>query len=265
MELGYSKVVAQICHHTLLSDEEFSKLIKKSNNGCLESRNKIITHNYRLVAMEAHRVAKIYGSDLDDMMQVGFFALQRAVAKFKPSMSCKFSTYANWWIKSFIGRAAVGESFDFHAPIRQKFLAMKIRKSIEADMSNCKELTDMTKVEQSNIHALARNAVSLNNSADSAEESSPLYSIIEDKTYSLDKEMNTSFARDIIRDAMMRSLDDKEQFVLNYRFLHSEETLEGVGRMLNLSKERVRQIESKAKEKLRLALSEHREALYGEA
>ena len=258
---GYVKnhsLVAKICSKELLDESEVFNLIRKAQAGCIESRNKVILHNYRLVMSEAHKAAKMNRQEVDDMIQAAFFGLERAISKFDTKKNIRFSTYSLWWIKSFIRKVATRDSFSVHAPVRQRTLATKIRHTAPEDIANIPEYQNLSLGDQQDILNLSHYAVSLLQTA--VEGDDPLYTYMEDKSYSFDEVSDRQIARDLIDEAI-ETLNEKERIVIKLRYLDSTETLESLGKTLKISKEGVRQIETKAKEKLRFLLLEHKDSL----
>ncbi len=90
--------------HDILSEEQTNDLILKAQQGNIEARDKIVAHNISLVKKFACHVYSSYNDEKDDLMQAGVLGLMRAIERFNTNKGCHFSTYASYYIRSFIAR-----------------------------------------------------------------------------------------------------------------------------------------------------------------
>ena len=251
----------EIGKHPLLTPEEeieIAKLVKESN----EAKQILIQSNLRLVV----NIAKKYvdrGLDLLDLIQEGNIGLIKAVEKFDIRKQCKFSTYATWWIRQGITRALADKSRTIRIPVHMNETIYKVKKvqlqlvqelgrhpSIEEIAALMDGLT-LEKVKEVQMYAL--DPISLESTIGD-EENSHLKDFIEDETsISPSVYANNKYLKDEL-DAILNKLTEKEEAILRLRFgLYDgkEYTLEQVGKKFNVTRERIRQIESKAIRKLK--------------
>ena len=224
-------------------------------------REKILKGNLRLVISIAKKF-QARGLPLNDLIQEGNIGLMKAVDKFDYRRSHKFSTYATWWIKQTISRAIADQSRTIRIPVHmlaslnqifhsEQRLLMEFGR--EATHEELAADLDMSVERVRSLKRMSQQPVSLQ--APVAQGSSAM---IEDMIFSQDDNDPTKMAaysmlKEKIKEAFA-TLSEREQQILRMRFgLHGEKpgTLEEVGRRFNLTRERIRQIEIRAQEKLR--------------
>jgi RNA polymerase primary sigma factor len=254
----YLKEIGKI---DLLTFSEEVKLAQEIEQGSKMSREDLINANLRLVVS----IAKKYigrGLTFLDLVQEGNQGLMRAVEKFDWKRGFKFSTYATWWIRQAITRAIADQAKTIRIPVHMVETINKVYKATRAltQRLGCEptieQIADevgisVDKVEE--IYRISQDTTSLSTPVGDDEDSF-LGDFIEDTTQlSPYEETSKELLHESINE-VLSSLDERETKVLSLRFgLMGEtpKTLEEVGKIFNVTRERIRQIEAKALRKLR--------------
>ncbi|GAA0797155.1 hypothetical protein GCM10008910_19320 [Faecalicatena orotica] len=257
----YLKEIGQIPLLDAGQEQELGKLIAK---GDPDARRQLEEANLRLVVSIARHYSG-RGMQFMDLIQEGNIGLMRAVEKFDYTKGNRFSTYASWWIKEAIMRAIDEQSHEIRVPVHVAENMRKVQKTAQLlkqelgrDATSgeiAKRLGDRTAEEVENIQALLKNPLSLETPVGEDGESS-LEDFIEDEEEKTPEDAVASLIRKEEVAQLLEKLSEKEQKVIRLRFGLEDgkaHTLEDVGGMMNVTRERIRQIEERAMQKLREA------------
>lgn len=258
LQLGQQPSKEQIASQLEMTEKQLESRLYQGR----VAKRKMIRSNLRLVVSIAKRYLN-RGVPFLDLIQEGAMGLNRATEKFDPDKGYKFSTYAYWWIRQAITRAIANDARTIRLPIHiveklnklkkaQRELKQKLcRNPSEAEMAEALEI-NVQQLRQ--LQQLRRQALSLNHRV-GKEEDTELMDLLEDEdNLSPEAKMNENMMRQEIWEVLGDVLTPREKDVISLRYgLTTSEpcTLEEVGNMFNLSRERVRQIQSKAMRKLR--------------
>ncbi len=256
----YLKEIGKV---SLLTMAEEVELAKRKEKGERQAERQLIEANLRLVVSIAKKFAGAKGLTLLDLIQEGNIGLFRAVEKFEYRKGYKFSTYATWWIRQAITRALADQSRTIRIPVHMvetinKFQQVERRlvqdlgreplpEEISAEMGE-----DLEKVKY--IMKISQDTISLGTAVGDDEEDSVLEDFIEDvKNISPDRSAALKLLKDYVK-KVVENLSPREQKILEMRFGLEDgvaHTLEEVGQEFDVTRERIRQIEAKALERIK--------------
>ena len=245
----------------LLTNEEEKELALAVEAGDIEAKQRLAEANLRLVVSIAKRYVG-RGMQFLDLIQEGNMGLMKAVDKFDYSKGFKFSTYATWWIRQAITRAIADQARTIRIPVH---MVETINKLVREQRNLLQELGQdptpeqiaermgMTSDKVREILKIAQEPVSLETPI-GEEDDSHLGDFIEDEVIENPVDYTTRVVLREQLDEVLDTLTDREENVLRLRFGLDDgkmRTLEDVGKVFNVTRERIRQIEAKALRKLR--------------
>jgi len=254
----------EIGQYPLLNAHEEKVLAKRIEDGDDEARNLLARANLRLVVSIAKKyVGRSPDLTLLDLIQEGNLGLFKAVDKFDFTKGFKFSTYATWWIRQAITRALADQSRTIRIPVhmvetmaKYKQVSRRLAQDLGRDPMPEEIATEMgvevEKVYQ--IEKISQDTISLELPVGDDDDRSRLSDFIaDDKITSPDQEVSHSILTDQITE-ILDTLSEKERKILEMRhglLDGTYHTLEEVGKEFGVTRERIRQIEAKALEKIR--------------
>lgn len=257
----YLKEIGRVA---LLTGEEEMRLARLIEKGDLNAKQRLTEANLRLVVSIAKKyVGRSHNLSLLDLIQEGNIGLFRAVEKFDYRKGFKFSTYATWWIRQAITRALADQSRTIRIPVHMvetinkyaqvtRRLVQELGREPLAEEIAAEMNMEVEKIRH--IQKISQETVSLETSVGDNEDDSVLGDFIEDtETVMPNQAASRKLLRSHIAD-ILSELTPREQKILRIRFGLEDgvtHTLEEVGQEFGVTRERIRQIEAKALEKIR--------------
>lgn len=255
-----SAYLKQISGIPLLTREEEVAIARKIREGDEKALNELVKRNLRYVVS----VSNMYrgcGLSVSDLISEGNIGLIQAARRFDPDKGVKFITYAVWWIRQAIMHALAEQSGTVRLPIKQAGVLYKIGEEFKKFFQlhgrepSSNELAEILGVSVDDIETIMRvyrTYLSLDTPLKDDDETSYL-DLIESQNMPTVEEniLKASLSEEI--EGILEELSDREKNVLRLRFGFegAPQTLEEIGKVMGLSRERIRQIENKAKNKLR--------------
>ncbi len=257
-DLGYKPSRLEVAGAAQMTERQLEHALYRGR----VAKRKMIRSNLRLVVSIAKRYLN-RGVPFLDLIQEGALGLNRAAEKFDPNKGYKFSTYAYWWIRQAITRTIANDARTIRLPIHiveklnklkraQRELKQQLKRNPKEE-----ELAEALEISPNHLRQLLqlrRRSLSLNHRVGKGEDTE-LVDLLEDNQNKLPEEqMGDAMMQQEIWQVLSDVLTEREKDVISLRYgLTTNEpyTLEQVGVMFNLSRERVRQIQSKAMRKLR--------------
>ena len=258
----YLKSIGQ---YSLLTIDEEKKFAKAKDQGDFEARQKLIESNLRLVVNIAKRYVN-RGLAYDDLIQEGNAGLMKAVEKFDVSRGYKFSTYATWWIRQSMTRALADQSRTIRIPVHMTESINKMKK-FESNFSrqfernpSYEEISEFLgiSVERVREYKKAEQDVLSLDAPVAEEKDTTLSEFVVDVENNMEDETLSKINMDNLFVLMESVLTEREAMVLILRLGlkdGKQRTLESVGKIFGVTRERIRQIEGKALRKLRHYIS----------
>ena len=263
----------EIQQYPLLTPEEEFSLGKRIKQGDKEAIDQMICSNLRLVV----KIARKYignGIPLIDLIQEGTMGLQTAAERFDVDLGFKFSTYAGFWIKQQITKAITEDSRPIRIPanvindmaqlnkLKRDFL---IENNREPNFEELQSMTNMDPEKLKDVLEVQQGLISLDQEIPDGETTATLLDFVPDvRTTDPAEQSRLAAKKDAILE-VLDSLDDREKDILIKRFGLDDgvqKSLEQVGELVGLTRERVRQLELLALDKLRNPIRANRLAGY---
>lgn len=262
----YFKDINRIALLTADEEKSLARRIQKDDNA---AREQMIKANLRLVVS----IAKNYvdrGLSLMDLIEEGNLGLLKAVERFDPDANCRFSTYATWWIKQSIKRALIDTVKTVRIPsymveIISKWKNMASNLSIKLGRQpTIEEIAEALEIPTENL-GIIKTAIRASNSSSqtiSLENMWTLSEILEDKNVKQPHQILADDAKNELIEKLLNLIEDRDARIIRMRYgLENGDpmTLKEIGERVNLSRERVRQIENEALKKLYYILTHEKE------
>ena len=250
----------EIGSYPLLTPEEELDLANRCKNGDLYARQRLIECNLRLVVSIAKRFTG-RGMSFLDLIQEGNMGLMRGVEKFEPERGFKLSTYATWWIRQAIARALADQSRTIRVPVHMVELINKIKKPSrqlaltlghEPTTADIAEYLNIPEERVQEVVNYDAGPASLDSKVGEDEDSDLGSFIADEKIISPEQNVTNVMMKEQV-EKILCNLSEREREVLEMRYGlvdGRERTLEEIGTMYHVTRERIRQIENKALRKL---------------
>lgn len=256
--LSIEDIYFEQIRHPVLSKDEEKDLARKAHTGDIAARDKLIGHNLRLVVSIAKRY-KSAGMDPLDLIQEGNIGLMRAVEKFDPDLGFSFSTYGTWWIRQAITRALSDQGSVIRKPVHVNDANRKIAKArdlLQVELG--REPTEQEVMDATGLPPAALDRFNLSNEPVALSKpigesgNTTLVDMIPDSS-NFEDDVSDSEVSENMKQLLLR-LPYRERYVLERRFGIGDQnpaTLQEVADELLVSRERVRQLETRGISRLK--------------
>ncbi|MGB7486361.1 MAG: RpoD/SigA family RNA polymerase sigma factor [Phormidesmis sp.] len=250
--------LAEIAETFGCSESQLKQRLRKAR----AAKRRMIRSNLRLVVSIAKRYLN-RGVPFLDLIQEGALGLNRAAEKFDPDKGYKFSTYAYWWIRQGITRTIANDARTIRLPIhiveklnKLKKASRELRKELERTPTEAEiaAALDVTPEQLRTLQQVQRKSLSLNHRVGKGEDTELMELLEDGHSLSPESQISESMMRQEISDVLTEVLTEREKEIIALRYgltTGETHTLEEVGGIFQLSRERVRQIQTKAMRKLR--------------
>jgi len=259
---AYLRAIAKLPRITADQERELARRIQR--DGDQQALRRLVEGNLRFVVSYAKRYRGL-GVSFLDLIHEGNLGLMEAARRFDPDRNVKFITYAVWWIRQALTHALSMQTRAFSLPQKLSGAAARLNREVAElteqlerapTSSEIAEDMDMSEADVAALLQIGMRDVSLSDrpGGDGDDAGPELGDLLESPSPPLEDDLVRQSLVERVRDALSE-LDDKEREVVSLRFGLDRDgemrTLQEIGETLNLSRERIRQIESRAKEKLR--------------
>src|SRR5215210_6234145 len=259
------KYLSHIGQGNLLTHQEEIDLSKRAKVGDKRARQRLIEKNLRLVVSVAKKYRGM-GLPFEDLIQEGNIGLMKAVEKYDPERGFRFSTYATWWIRQAVGRVVADKGRTIRVPVHKTQQIRKMGRTyneLSAEMGReptDKEVAEQLKWSLDVVHTVKNilpDAMSLNKPLGSAEDASEVGDLMEDvQAPDIPGTVIQEMENAQLHEAIEWLLSERSQYILVRRYgLDNREpaTLANLSEELDISQERVRQIQLEAERILKAA------------
>ncbi len=267
----YLKAIKDI---PLLTSEEEKSLARKIRKGSSIARKRMIQSNLRLVINIAKRYSRL-GVPMMDLIEEGNLGLMKAVKKYNPNKGYRFSTYAAWWIKQYITRAIANQGKTIRIPVYMTEIINRWRKVTErltqklGRKPKLKEVAKKMRLSAKKVKRISEIATKVSSlDAPIGEEGTGQFmDLIEDETSISPMDRISDIFRKERIEKLLEKMNERERRILDLRFGLSDGVIHTLGetaKYFGITRERVRQIEGAAMNKLRTYILQQQAEEFGE-